>query len=83
MAGADDDGDAFARRLQIQERLTCEIADTLQAWEQGRFIRFHGAAQWIGWLWPYVAMLYLLARIGARERSADAGPRGEAPQPGS
>ena len=59
------------------------FADSLQGWEQGRFIRFHGAAQWIGWLWPYVAMLYLLARIGARERSADAGPRGEAPQPGS
>jgi hypothetical protein len=28
------------------------FADTLQAWEQGRFIRFHGLAQWLGWLWP-------------------------------
>ena len=26
---------------------------SLQAWEQGRFIRFHGLAQWVGWLWPY------------------------------
>ena len=43
-------------------------AESLQSWEQGRFIRFHGAAQWIGWLWPYAAMLYLLARIGSRGR---------------
>ncbi|HEX6363673.1 MAG TPA: VanZ family protein [Albitalea sp.] len=43
------------------------FAESLQAWEQGRFIRFHGAAQWIGWLWPYVAMGYLLARIAARD----------------
>ena len=43
------------------------FAESLQAWEQGRFIRFHGAAQWVGWLWPYVAMAYLLARIAARD----------------
>lgn len=43
------------------------FAESLQAWEQGRFIRFHGAAQWVGWLWPYAAMLYLLARVAARE----------------
>ena len=24
---------------------------TLQTWEQGRFIRFHGLIQWLGWLW--------------------------------
>jgi VanZ family protein len=35
------------------------FASSLQAWEQGRFIRFHGAAQWVGWLWPYAAMLQL------------------------
>jgi VanZ family protein len=42
------------------------FAESLQAWEQGRFIRFHGAAQWVGWLWPYVAMGYLLGRVAAR-----------------
>ena len=31
------------------------FADSLQSWEQGRFIRFHGLAQWVGWLWPYAA----------------------------
>ena len=43
------------------------FSQSLQAWEQGRFIRFHGAARWVGWLWPYAAILYLLARLGARE----------------
>lgn len=42
-------------------------ADSLQSWEQGRFIHFHGAAQWVGWGWPYAAIVYLLARIGARD----------------
>ncbi len=42
-------------------------AQSLNAWEQGRFIRFHGAAQWVGWLWPYAAMAYLLGRVAARE----------------
>jgi hypothetical protein len=44
------------------------FADSLQAWEQGRFIRFHGAARWVGWLWPYAAIVYLLARLGARDQ---------------
>ncbi|NML18963.1 VanZ family protein [Azohydromonas caseinilytica] len=42
-------------------------AQSLQAWAQGRFIRFHGLARWIGWLWPYAAGLWLLLRIGARD----------------
>lgn len=42
-------------------------ADSLQAWEQGRFIRFHGVAQWVGWLWPYAALVYLLTRVTARD----------------
>ena len=43
------------------------FAQSLQAWEQGRFIRFHGAARWVGWLWPYAAIVYLLARLGAKD----------------
>ena len=42
------------------------FAQSLQAWEQGRFVRFHGLAQWVGWLWPYLAMVWLLSRLGAR-----------------
>ena len=43
------------------------FAQSLQAWEQGRFIRFHGAAQWVGWVWPYAGLTYLLARVAARD----------------
>ena len=40
---------------------------TLHAWEQGRFIRFHGVAQWLGWLWPYAALAYVLVRVSGGE----------------
>ncbi|HEY2190080.1 MAG TPA: VanZ family protein [Caldimonas sp.] len=43
------------------------FAESLQGWEQGRFIRFHGAAQWVGWIWPFAGLSYLLARLAARE----------------
>jgi len=39
------------------------FAQTLQAWEQGRFIRFNGLAQWIGWIWPYAALVYVMSLI--------------------
>jgi VanZ family protein len=38
---------------------------SLQAWEQGRFIRFHGLAQWIGALWPYAALVWVSVRLSA------------------
>ena len=41
-------------------------AASLRGWEQGQFIRFHGLAQWIGWLWPYAAMVWLLTRLARR-----------------
>jgi VanZ family protein len=44
------------------------FAQTLQTWEQGRFIRFHGVVQWLGWLWPYAAMVYVLVRLSSREQ---------------
>jgi VanZ family protein len=39
------------------------FTQTLKTWEQGRFIRFNGLAQWLGWLWPYVALAYVLVRV--------------------
>jgi hypothetical protein len=45
------------------------FAQTLQEWEQGRFVRFHGLVQWLGWLWPYAVMMLALVRL-SRERSA-------------
>jgi VanZ family protein len=46
------------------------FAQTLQTWEQGRFIRFHGLVQWLGWLWPYAALVFALTRLG-RERQSE------------
>jgi len=43
------------------------FTQTLHAWEQGRFIRFHGLAQWLGWLWPYIALVYVLSLIWQRD----------------
>lgn len=43
------------------------FAQNLQAWEQGRFVHLHGLAQWIGWLWPYVAIAWLLTQLARRE----------------
>jgi VanZ family protein len=43
------------------------FAASLHGWEQGRFIRFHGLAQWIGWCWPYLATLWLLRQVAARD----------------
>lgn len=43
------------------------FADTLQGWEQGRFIRFHGLAQWLGWLWPFATLAYVLVRVSSNE----------------
>ena len=45
------------------------FAQTLQIWEQGRFIRFYGLGQWLGWLWPYATLLYVLLRVSRKERS--------------
>ena len=53
--------------LVAQAPADAYFALSLQAWEQGRFIRFHGVSQWVGWLWPYATMAYLLGRIAARE----------------
>lgn len=40
---------------------------TLFLWEQGRFIRFHGLAQWLGWLWPFASLVYLLSLLWDKE----------------
>ena len=57
--------------LLNQAPASAYFAQTLQTWEQGRFIRFHGLAQWLGWLWPYAALLYLLARLSGRADTGD------------
>lgn len=39
---------------------------TLFLWEQGRFIRFHGLAQWLGWFWPFATLVYILSSLWGR-----------------
>ena len=50
------------------------FAHSLQSWEQGRFIRFHGLALWIGRLWPYAAIVWLLGRLGRDGAAPQKGP---------
>ncbi|UCU94697.1 VanZ family protein [Hydrogenophaga taeniospiralis] len=45
---------------------------SLEVWEQGRFIRFYGLSQWLGWAWPYAALLFGLRAI-ARHSGAGQG----------
>lgn len=47
-------------------------AETLLAWENGRFIRFHGLSRWFGLLWPFVALLWLVSRLWGRDAPAPA-----------
>lgn len=58
---------ALQLSLLNQAPASAYFAQTLSTWEQGRFIRFHGLAQWLGWLWPYATLLYALGFIGERE----------------
>ena len=53
-----------------QAPMNAYFSQTLQAWEQGRFIRFYGLGQWLGWLWPYVTLAYVVARVSRREQPA-------------
>ncbi len=49
-------------------------AQTLQAWEHGRFIRFHGLSRWFGVLWPYVALAWLVGRLIQPEAQSEPVP---------
>jgi len=52
-------------QLSLLNQASADVyfAQTLQNWEQGRFIRFHGLIQWLGWLWPYALLLHLVRRL--------------------
>ena len=54
---------AVVWQLALLNQASADVyfAQTLHDWEQGRFIRFHGLIQWLGWLWPF-ALLIQLAR---------------------
>ncbi len=35
----------------------------MQAWEHGRFINLYGLTRWLAWTWPFVALVWLAARL--------------------
>lgn len=53
--------------LLNQAPTSAYFSQTLSTWEQGRFIRFNGLAQWLGWLWPYAALVYVMTLLWGRE----------------
>jgi len=56
------------------------FALSLKGWEQGRFIRFHGLAQWIGWVWPLAALIFLMIQVITPPRPrAPGSPAGDNP----
>jgi hypothetical protein len=54
--------------LLNQAPASAYFAQTLQAWEQGRFVHFYGLAQWLGWVWPYAALWVALVRLVGRAK---------------
>lgn len=54
---------AFLVALVAQAPDDPYFAASLAGWERGRLVRFHGIAQWVGWLWPYAAMAWLMGRL--------------------
>ncbi|WP_408596962.1 VanZ family protein [Limnohabitans sp.] len=61
---------ALAIHLSIlnQAPASAYFSQTLQNWEQGQFIRFHGLAQWLGWVWPFAAVLYVVVLLSGHSR---------------
>jgi hypothetical protein len=42
-----------------------------QGWRMGRFVHFNSLAQWLGWVWPFLAFCYIVWRfeqVSARRR---------------
>lgn len=52
--------------LVLQAPADPYFAESLQAWQQGEFIHFYGLAQWIGWLWPFAALLWLIGHLARK-----------------
>jgi apolipoprotein N-acyltransferase len=44
------------------------LLESLQFWEQGRFVNLYGLAQWVGWLWPFAALAWLLYGVTQSDR---------------
>jgi VanZ family protein len=57
---------AFSLSLLNQAPDSPYLDQSLQLWEQSRYSHFHGLSQWLGWLWPYLALAYGVALASRR-----------------
>lgn len=57
---------SVALALLNQAPPTPYLAESLDVWSQGRFIRFHGLTQWVGWLWPYAVLWHGVGQATSR-----------------
>ncbi|MDF3036045.1 MAG: hypothetical protein K0S28_1319 [Paucimonas sp.] len=48
------------------------FAETLQAWTQGKFINFNGAANFLSLCWPFIALWFLTHRV--HKKKSDVAP---------
>lgn len=39
------------------------FTQTLELWQRGPWMRFYGAMQWLGWLWPYAVLVLALFHL--------------------
>ena len=44
------------------------LALNMQAWEHGRFVNLYGLTRWLAWTWPFVALVWLAARLVQKPR---------------
>ena len=54
--------------LLLNHASTDVYADlAVQQWEQGRFVRFYGLTQWLGWIWPYLLGVFVTLMLLRRK----------------
>jgi hypothetical protein len=46
------------------------LAQALAVWPQGHFLNFNGLTRLVAALWPFAAIVYLLAAAGTSTRAA-------------
>ncbi len=54
----------FTLSLINQVGFSPYLAQSVETWEQGRFIRFYGLSQWMGLLWPFVVLVFGVFLLG-------------------
>lgn len=48
------------------------FAQTVQTWELGKFIRFHGLTEWLSWGWPFALLVWGVLHLVSDSRHTEA-----------